>query len=195
MTRSHAGKLEELQAKYFSPQWNSLAQHQRTATTVTFLWPAWSTGKHLPSKPDVVIPLLSCPSQLWLSPWPGDTESPVLHPGVWLCQQPGWGQSRVTAAGSPLAPCKQKGVPAGSWRVASPGSSWRMSTMAAVSYLEVEELRSHDVTSQDKRNVFLLLPSANPSQGTGASESLLCKHQICWLTGNSNTKATMKVKL
>lgn len=32
----------------------------------------------------------------------------------------------------------QKGIAAGSWRVASSRSSWRMITMAAVSYLEVE---------------------------------------------------------
>lgn len=54
---------------------------------MAFLWPARSTGQCLPSKADVAIALLSCPSQMWFTPGPGDTESPVLHPGVWLCQR------------------------------------------------------------------------------------------------------------
>lgn len=102
-----------------------------------------ASSEHRQTSAFKTIPLLSCPSQLWFTPWPGDTESPVLHPGFGCvsqnaCSQAGdrAGSQQLVTSGSLQA----EGVSAGSWRVASPGSSWRMSTMAAVSYLEVEEL-------------------------------------------------------
>lgn len=68
--------------------------------------------------------------------------------------------------------------------------------MAAVSYLEVEELRSHDVMSpvRTKRMFSFFFQVQTQPRVCGASEGLLCKHQICWLAANSNTKATMKVE-
>lgn len=122
---------------------------------------------HLPSKSDVATPFLNLSNQMWFTPL-------TLS---FLSSIPGFGGVSAglgDRAGSQQLdqlwpPSSHWDVPAGNWRVASAGSSWRTNTTAAVSYLEVEELRSQPmrVTHQDERNVFpLLLPSQNPTYGT-----------------------------